>query len=225
MKIKKSELLALIKEEIMDDPSDDNTIPAEMKKEGATPWMEVDTVDFSPRHPAAIDRLELAGFDLSGMRRHNGGFRITLNKEEAAKLRDHMAKNPSAFFESKKGQNTMKIKKSELLALIKEEIMAEAEMFKMSEDDLLDIIKEIMMDRPGRKPQDMANEALGKLMSKMRGGGAPYGAMQEGIENINAENMQVVADALQKMAPLIGVMSLPVLIGLIYEQLKSMGAK
>ena len=49
--------------------------------------------------------------------------------------------------------------------------------------------------------------------------------MQEGIENINAENMQIVADALQKMAPLIGVMSLPVLIGLIYEQLKSMGAK
>ena len=152
----------------------------------------------------------------------------------------------------------MKIKKSELLALIKEEIMAEAEMFKMSdedlrdfsvpdpqeyrqadvifdmvmtdlekdiEDDLLDIIKEIMMDRPGRKPQDMANEALGKLLSKMRGGGPQYGAMQEGIENINAENMQIVADALQKMAPLIGVMSLPVLIGLIYEQLKGMGAK
>ena len=51
------------------------------------------------------------------------------------------------------------------------------------------------------------------------------GMMQEGIENINAENMQIVADALQKMAPLLGVMSLPVLIGLIYEQLKSMGAK
>ena len=152
----------------------------------------------------------------------------------------------------------MKIKKSQLIQLIKEEIMAEAEMFKMSpedladfsqpdppeyraadevfnmvmedlekevEDDLLDIIKQIMMERPGRKPQDMANEALGKLMSKMRGGGPPHGAMQEGIENINAENMQIVADALQKMAPLIGVMSLPVLIGLIYEQLKGMGAK
>ena len=131
----------------------------------------------------------------------------------------------------------MKIKKSQLIQLIKEEIMAEAEMFKMSpedladfsqpdppeyraadevfnmvmedlekevEDDLLDIIKQIMMERPGRKPQDMA---------------------KEGIENINAENMQIVADALQKMAPLIGVMSLPVLIGLIYEQLKGMGAK
>jgi len=37
--------------------------------------------------------------------------------------------------------------------------------------------------------------------------------------------MQVVADVAQKMAPLIGVMSLPVLIGLIYEKLKEMGAK
>ena len=152
----------------------------------------------------------------------------------------------------------MKIKKSELLALIKEEIMAEAEMFKMSdedlrdfsvpdpqeyrqadvifnmvmedlekevEEDLLDIIKEIIMQGRGQKPQDMANEAFGKLMVMMRGGGPPHGAMQEGVENINAENMQIVADALQKMAPLIGVMSLPVLIGLIYEQLQNMGAK
>jgi len=159
---------------------------------------------------------------------------------------------------TKKENKSMKIKKSELLALIKEEIMAEAEMFKMSdedlrdfsvpdpqeyrqadvifnmvmedlekevEEDLLDIIKEIIMEERGQKPQDMANEAFGKLMVMMRGGGPPHGAMQEGIENVNAENMQIVADALQKMAPLIGVMSLPVLIGLIYEQLKGMGAK
>tara|TARA_R110002050_G_scaffold77602_8_gene165553 strand:+ start:1991 stop:2221 length:231 start_codon:yes stop_codon:yes gene_type:complete len=76
----------------------------------------------------------------------------------------------------------MKIKKSELLALIKEEIMGE---------------------------MDVAAEPM----------------MQEGFENITPENMQLVADALQKMAPIIGVMSLPVLIGLIYEQLKNMGAK
>ena len=49
--------------------------------------------------------------------------------------------------------------------------------------------------------------------------------MQEGMEGINPENMRLVADALQKMAPMIGIMSLPVLIGLIYEQLKEMGAK
>ena len=48
---------------------------------------------------------------------------------------------------------------------------------------------------------------------------------KEGFENITPENMQLVADALQKMAPMIGAMSLPVLIGLIYEQLKNMGAK
>ena len=153
----------------------------------------------------------------------------------------------------------MKIKKSELLALIKEEIMAEAEMFKMSpedlrdfsqpdppeyqaadeifnmvmedlekevEYDLLDIIKEIMMERPGQKPQDMANEALGKLLSKMRGGGPPHGAMQEGIEGIaDPGNQELIRQALEQIAPLVGVMSLPVLIGLIYEQLKSMGAK
>lgn len=152
----------------------------------------------------------------------------------------------------------MKIKKSELLALIKEEIMAEAEMFKMSDEDLrdfnvpdpqeyrqadeifnmvmedlekeveydlLDIIKKIIMERPGQKPEDMANEAFGELMDRLRAQDRPHAPLQEGIENINAENMQVVADALQKMAPLIGVMSLPVLIGIIYEQLKNMGAK
>ena len=153
----------------------------------------------------------------------------------------------------------MKIKKSELLALIKEEIMAEAEMFKMSpedlrdfsqpdppeyqaadeifnmvmedlekevEYDLLDIIKEIMMERPGQKPQDMANEALGKLMDKMRGGGRSYAPMQEGIEGImDPANQQSMIDAVEKLAPLVGVMSLPVIIGMIYEKLKEMGAK
>ena len=49
--------------------------------------------------------------------------------------------------------------------------------------------------------------------------------LREGMENITPENIQLVMDALQKMAPLIGVMSLPVLIGMIYEQLKDMGAK
>jgi len=128
----------------------------------------------------------------------------------------------------------MKIKKSELLALIKEEIMAEAEMFKMSdkdlrdfsvpdpqeyrdadeifnmvmtdlekevEEDLLDIIKEIMMERPGRKPQDMANEAFGKLLSKMRGGGPPHGAMQEGKiqEGVDPNDVMTMMMALKKL--------------------------
>ena len=94
----------------------------------------------------------------------------------------------------------MKIKKSELIALIKEEIMKEAPfgrgMTMMDEKEL-------------ERDDDYDDDDM----------------MQEGMEGINPENMQLVADALQKMAPMIGVMSLPVLIGLIYEQLKNMGAK
>jgi len=94
------------------------------------------------------------------------------------------------------------------------------------EEDLLDIIKKIIMERPGQKPQDMANEAFGKLMVMMRGGGPPHGAMQEGIEGItDPGNQELIRQAMEQIAPLVGVMSLPVLIGLIYEQLKSMGAK
>jgi hypothetical protein len=62
----------------------------------------------------------------------------------------------------------MKIKKSELLALIKEEIMGE---------------------------MDVAAEPM----------------MQEGFENITPENLSIVLDAVKKMAPLLGAMSLPVL--------------
>ena len=150
----------------------------------------------------------------------------------------------------------MKIKKSELLALIKEEIVAEAEMFQMSdddlrdlsvpdpqeykdadevfnmvmqdlektiEDDLLDIIKDIMMQDANMMPQDVAKEAVNVLIQKLRTN--PMMEEAELQEGMDAESMQVVADAVQKMAPLLGVMSLPVLIGLIYEKLKEMGAK
>lgn len=150
----------------------------------------------------------------------------------------------------------MKIKKSELLALIKEEIMAEAEMFQMSdddlrdlsvpdpqeykdadevfnmvmqdlektiEDDLLDIIKDIMMQDANMMPQDVAAQAMSALMQKL--GANPMMEETELQEGMDAESMQVVADAVQKMAPLLGAMSLPVLIGLIYEKLKEMGAK
>ena len=49
--------------------------------------------------------------------------------------------------------------------------------------------------------------------------------IREGMENITPENMQLVMDAMRKMAPLVGVISLPVLIGLVYEQFRKMGAK
>ena len=150
----------------------------------------------------------------------------------------------------------MKIKKSELLALIKEEIMAEAEMFQMSdddlrdfsvpdpqeykdadevfnivmqdlektiEDDLLDIIKDIMMQDARMTPQGVAAQAMSALMQKL--GANPMMEEAELQEGMDAESMQVLADAVQKMAPLLGAMSLPVLIGFIYEKLKEMGAK
>jgi hypothetical protein len=50
--------------------------------------------------------------------------------------------------------------------------------------------------------------------------------MQEGIEGImDPTNQQLMIDAVEKLAPLVGVMSLPVLVGLLYEKLKAMGAK
>ena len=50
--------------------------------------------------------------------------------------------------------------------------------------------------------------------------------MQEGIEGImDPANQQLMMDAMEKLAPLVGVMSLPVLISLLYEKLKEMGAK
>jgi len=171
----------------------------------------------------------------------------------------------------------MKIKKSELLALIKEEIMKEApfgrgmtimpdaadntavpasmerggsmdQIFESAMnhvtsdlDEQLSIISNYLATQmPDANPQKLGYNAYSVLVDL--GLSVPSiqdiegyinremddreeDMMQEGIENINAENMQIVADALQKMAPLIGVMSLPVLIGLIYEQLKGMGAK
>ena len=41
--------------------------------------------------------------------------------------------------------------------------------------------------------------------------------MEEGIENINAENIGLVFEAMSKMAPLIAVMGVPVFVGMIKE--------
>ena len=94
---------------------------------------------------------------------------------------------------------------------------------KTIEDDLLDIIKDIMMQDANMMPQDVAAQAMSALMQKL--GANPMMEETELQEGMDAESMQVVADAVQKMAPLLGAMSLPVLIGLIYEKLKEMGAK
>jgi len=167
MKIKKSELLALIKEEIMsemdgltmmDDPSDDDAVPAEMEQGG--------TMD------QVAEQME--GTIISSM-------------DEAIS----MVSNHLVTTEGNRDTRQLMMRGMDMLH--------DAGFREPSADALERMIS-------GDDEDDM-------------------GMMQEGIENINAENMQIVADALQKMAPLLGVMSLPVLIGLIYEQLKSMGAK
>ena len=160
----------------------------------------------------------------------------------------------------------MKIKKSELIALIKEEIMAEArfdrgmtvmddpyddnepEPASMQSGGAMDqafayiledveksldfpagaLVNYLVTQNPEASPEavgGMAVQALEVLGMDEKELERDDDMMYEGMEGINPENMQLVADALQKMAPMIGVMSLPVLIGLIYEQLKNMGAK
>jgi hypothetical protein len=74
-----------------------------------------------------------------------------------------------------------------------------------------------MLEQAGFAPPDMA--ALERMIA------ADSGIFQEGMENITPENIEIVGQAMAKMAPLIGTMSLPILIGMIYEKLKEMGAK
>jgi len=163
----------------------------------------------------------------------------------------------------------MKIKKSELLALIKEEIMNEMDGLTMMDDprdddavpagmeqggamdqvaqemermvttqmdDVISMLSNYlvtsgassdptraasmgmdMLEQAGFSPPDMA--ALERMIA------ADDGIFQEGMENITPENIEIVGQAMAKMAPLIGTMSLPILIGMIYEKLKEMGAK
>tara|TARA_R110000824_G_scaffold143103_1_gene310546 strand:+ start:580 stop:1011 length:432 start_codon:yes stop_codon:yes gene_type:complete len=143
----------------------------------------------------------------------------------------------------------MKIKKSELLTLIKEEIVSEMDDFMLDDEYSFELPPEGAVGADTREEMKQTDQIIGMAYSLAGGGEAAKhllqkciglidnyeearlsqfdddDMMQEGMEGINPENMQLVADALQKMAPLLGVMSLPVLIGLIYEQLKSMGAK
>ena len=166
----------------------------------------------------------------------------------------------------------MKFKKSELLDLMKEEIVDEMRGLTMMDDPYDDSQEPEsfkVMDKVAREIESMIvsdnddaisimsnylvtafpNETVTRLSNSgyslmqelgykaIRAGdvedmisremddrddGAPPRMLQEGMD---AESMQIVTDAVQKMAPLIGAMSLPVLIGLIYEQLRGMGAK
>tara|TARA_Y100001963_G_scaffold121541_1_gene170213 strand:+ start:487 stop:1164 length:678 start_codon:yes stop_codon:yes gene_type:complete len=178
----------------------------------------------------------------------------------------------------KKENKSMKIKKSELLALIKEEIMKEApfgrgmtimpdaadntavpasmerggsmdQIFESAMnhvtsdlDDQLSIISNYLATQmPDANPQKLGYTAFSILVDL--GMSVPSiqdvegyinremddreeDLMQEGIEGImDPTNQQLMIDAVEKLAPLVGVMSLPVLVGLLYEKLKAMGAK
>jgi len=68
-------------------------------------------------------------------------------------LRSYIEDHPVAFFESKRKQDTMKIKKSELLALIKEEIMGEMDGLTMMDDPYDDAAVPDTMQRGGAMDQ------------------------------------------------------------------------
>tara|TARA_R100001510_G_C7511614_1_gene110996 strand:- start:41 stop:562 length:522 start_codon:yes stop_codon:yes gene_type:complete len=173
----------------------------------------------------------------------------------------------------------MKMKKSELIALIKEEIMAESNRFTrgltimddpyddtavpqsmqpggsmdqiyesaMQEitkevDDQLSVISNYLATQmPKADPQKLGYNAYSILVDlglsvpsikKVEGyitremDDYEADMMQEGMGGImDPGNQELIRQAAEQLAPLVGVMSLPVLIGLIFEQLKSMGAK
>ena len=145
----------------------------------------------------------------------------------------------------------MKMKKSELLALIKEEIMKEMYDDFMLDDEYSDQLPpEGVVDAGTReeiKQTDQiismayslagSGEAAKRLLQKCIGLIDNYeearlsqfdddDMLQEGIEGImDPANQQLMIDAAKKLAPLVGAMSLPVIIGALYEKLKAMGAK
>ena len=167
----------------------------------------------------------------------------------------------------------MKIKKSELLALIKEEIMDEMRGLTMMDDPYDDDAVPAGMEQGGAMDQvaqeidrmitTQMDDVISMLsnylvtsgasrdprraaamgMEMLRDAGLAFpdqealermiagddedddGMMQEGMENITPENIEIVGQAMAQMAPLIGTISLPILIGMIYEKLKGMGAK
>ena len=173
----------------------------------------------------------------------------------------------------------MKIKKSELIALIKEEIIAEARFDRgmtMMDDPYDDnepepasmqrggsmdqafqyiltdveksldfpagaLVNYLVTQNPEASPEAVGGMAV-RILDEL-GMNFPTeraveqyitremddreeDLMQEGIEGImDPANQQLMMDAMEKLAPLVGVMSLPVLISLLYEKLKEMGAK
>jgi len=150
---------------------------------------------------------------------------------------------------STKENKTMKMKKSELINIIKEEIIKEMYDgdydYGMPEDDFSDdprlhdeypeiapaeelAKKALEMAGDHQAAIDMLHNAISSLQGQVDVADDPAmmdEPMMEGVENFTPENLKLVADSLQQMAPLIGAMSLPMIIGAIYEKLKEMGAE
>ena len=125
---------------------------------------------------------------------------------------------------TKKENKTMKIKKSELIALIKEEIMSEM----YSDDPRMDDahpevgeaqkIVDMIMDMSGgdkAAAMQMLMNAMGMIQGEMDVAAEPM------MENItDPATQQVLIDVTAKLAPLLTFVSLPVLIKALYDELR-----
>ena len=127
---------------------------------------------------------------------------------------------------TKKENKTMKIKKSELIALIKEEIMSEM----YSDDPRMDDaypevgeaqkIVDMIMDMSGgdkAAAMEMLKNAMGMIQGEMDVAAEPM------MEGIGLEEMEIVRQVAVKLAPLLTFVSLPILIGALVEQIKKEG--
>jgi hypothetical protein len=182
--------------------------------------------------------------------------------------------------ETKKENKSMKIKKSELLALIKEEIMKEAPFGRgmtMMDDPYDDnepqpasmqsggamdqafeyiltdveksldfpagaLVNYLVTQNPEASPDAVGSMAV-QVLETLGMNFPTEQAVEEYItremddieddmmqerklkEGFNPDDVAKIAAAMEQLAPLIGTMSLPVIIGLIFEKLKEMGAK
>ena len=117
----------------------------------------------------------------------------------------------------------MKIKKSELIALIKEEIMSEMYDDPRMDDAYPEVgeaqkIVDMIMDMSGgdkAAAMEMLKNAMGMLQGEMDVAAEPM------MENItDPATQQVLIDVAAKLAPLLTFVSLPVLIKALYDELR-----
>ena len=182
MKIKKSELIALIKEEIMkeapfgrgmtmmDDPYDDNEpLPSSMQSGGA----------MDQAFAYILEDVEKS-----------------LDFPAGALVNYLVTQNPEA---SPDAVGKMAVQALEVLGMnfpteraVEQHISREMDEKEFERDDDYD-------------DDDMMQEGAGGIM--------------------DPSNQELMRQAAEQLAPLVGVMSLPVIIGMIYEKLKEMGAK